>query len=273
MGLGEGNLNVKPYKFGELIPPESSKGTQESGDQISNFEMKSLKDAAKFQNNISDNIIRTERKHEKDKSFSILPLVREHRGIVDQEERDYEKTVSDEVERRINALYEETKNNAYQKGHQEGYEAAYKEGMAAINERVEDFVDVMNQVKSQLNGVIEANKQDTIHMIKNLTKWIALKEIEDDEYLVRLLNKLILEMNAKNNLLVRVNQESFKYMPEVIEKVQQKVGELANIRVEVDLDLEEKGIILESENGIIDASLDAQFKSLDKIFEAVDIDG
>jgi hypothetical protein len=120
MGLGNGNLNVKPYKFGELVPSESSPEGKEN--EISNFEMKSLKDAAKFKNNITENVIRSERKHEKDKSFSILPLVREHRGIVDQEERDYEKAVSDEVERRVKALYDETKQAAYQKGHQEGYE-------------------------------------------------------------------------------------------------------------------------------------------------------
>jgi flagellar assembly protein FliH len=271
MALGNGNTNVKPYKFGELVPSENE--TTQNTDQVSKFEMKSLKDAANFKNNITDNVIRTERGFEKDSAFSILPLVREHRGIVDQEQRDYEEAIQNEVDRRLKALYEETRQQAYQEGHQEGYQVAYSEAINTINDRVEDFVDVMNQVKEQVDQVVETNKQDAIHMIKNLTKWITLKELDDDDYLVRLLNKLILEMNAKNNLLIRVNQDSFKYMPEVIEKVQAKVGELTNVRVEIDLDLEEKGIILESENGIIDASLDAQFKSLDKIFEAVSTDG
>lgn len=269
MSLDDENLKVKPYKFGKLIPSSSDDGEP---NVVTNFEMKSLKDAANFKNNISAEVIRTERKLEKGSSFSILPLVREHRGLVEQEEKDYEAAIEAEVQRRLGELYEQTKEQAYQEGHQEGYEVAYQKGMQSIEEKIEDFVDMMNSVKSQVNEIIEFNKKDSIHMIKNLTKWITLKELEDEDYLVRLLNKLILEMNTKNNLIVRVNKTSFKYMPEVIEKVQAKVGELPNIRVEVDLDHDEKGIILESENGIIDASLDAQFKSLDKIFEAVNTD-
>ena len=269
MSLHDDEMKVKPYRFGELIPTADDGGEP---NVVTNFEMKSLKDAANFKNNISEEVIRHERTLEKGTAFSILPLVKEHRGLLDQEERDYEEAIEAEVERRLQELYTKTKEQAYQVGHQEGYEKAYEEGMRAIEEKVEEFVDMMNEVKNQTNQIIEYNKQDSIEMIKNLTKWITLKELEDEDYLSRLLNKLILEMNTKNNLIVRVNKKCFKYMPEVVEKVQAKVGELPNLRVEVDLDHDEKGIILESENGIIDASLEAQFKSLDKIFEAVSID-
>lgn len=269
MSLPEDELKVKPYQFGKLIPSIDDAGEP---NVVSDFEMKSLKDAANFKNNISEEVIRSERELESGSAFSILPLVKEHRGLLDQEERDYEATIEAEVQRRLKELYDKTKEQAYQDGHQEGYEKAYAQGMESITERVEDFVDMMNDVKNQTNEIIEYNKKDSIEMIKNLTKWITLKELEDEEYLTRLLNKLILEMNTKSNLIVRVNKESFKYMPEVIEKVEAKVGELTNVRVEVDLDHDEKGIILESENGIIDASLEAQFKSLDKIFEAVSTD-
>lgn len=269
MSLDDENLKVKPYRFGKLIP------TQDEGGEpnvVSNFEMKSLKDAANFKNKITDEVIRSERKLEQGSAFSILPLVKEHRGLLEQEQQDYEAAIEAEVQRRLNELYDQTKEKAYQDGHQEGYEKAYEKGMQSVDEKIEDFVDMINNVKAQVDGIIEFNKKDSIEMIKNLTKWITLKELEDEEYLYRLLNKLILEMNTKNHLLVRVNKDSFKYMPEVIERVQAKVGELSNIRVEVDLDHDEKGIILESENGIIDASLESQFKSLDKIFEAVDTD-
>lgn len=270
MALPKKRLNVQPYKFGELVPSSSSQTGEPN--VVKTFEMKSLKDAAQFKNNISDDVIRKERGLERQSSFSINPLVREHRGIIAQEEKDTEEAIQAEVERRVNALYDDTKNAAFQAGHQEGYEAAYKEGMEAIANKVDNFMEIMEEIKAQVHGIIEVNKTNSIHMIKNLTKWVALKEIEDQDYLVRLLNKLILEMNAKTNLIIRVNKKAFKYMPEVIEKVQEKLGELTNVRVEVNLDLEGSGIILESENGIIDASIEAQMKSLDKIFEFVGSD-
>ena len=110
-------------------------------------------------------------------------------------------------------------------------------------------------------------------MVKNLTKWIVLKEVDEKYYLARLLEKLIHEINTKTGLVLHVNEKSFGHMPEIIKIVERKVGVLTNVRVEVDLDLDETGIVLESENTIIDGSLDAQFKSLDKLFTSVGIHG
>ena len=60
MGLQSDKTKVKPYKFGELVPSSSD----ETGEPnvVKPFEMKSLKDAAQFKNNISDEVIRNERK-------------------------------------------------------------------------------------------------------------------------------------------------------------------------------------------------------------------
>lgn len=263
------DLKVTPYKFGELSPSS----TVDSPEKFSEFQLQSFKDAALAKNNITEDKIRTERKFEKEKAFSILPLVREHRGLVSQEDRDIEEMIQEEVKRRVSQLQEETYNQAFKQGVDKGYQKAYDEASQAFQARVNELSCLIDEIKSQSNQVIEVNKKDSVNMIKNLVKWISLKEIEDEDYLVRLLNKLIHEMNTKNNLLVRVNEKSFKYMPEVIKKVEEKVGSLPNIRVEVDLDQDEKGIVLESENGIIDGSISAQFKSLDKIFEEVNCDG
>src|SRR5690606_32975198 len=100
---------------------------------------------------------------------------------------------------------------------------------------------------------------------KHLVKWLTLKEIDDQDYLARLLEKLILEMNLKNNLVIRINKSSFNNSEDILQMVEQKLGKLTNTRVEAHLDLEHPGIVLECENGIVDASLNAQFSSLDKI--------
>lgn len=262
-------FDVKPFKFGELTPnPGSSAETPE----VSSYEARSLKELGAFKNNISEEVIRTERGFEKDKSFSILPLVREHRGLKAQEDRDYQTSIEQEVEARVQAAIEQARLDGYRAGHEEGYGKAYQEGMAKLEGRVEDFSDILGNLKDQCHKVLAENKADAFKMIKSLTQWIVLKELEDEAYLERLLNKLILEMNTKNNLVVRVSQESFKYMPEVVEKVQARIGELSNVRVELDMDQEGNGIILESENGIIDASIKSQMASLEKIFTSVGAD-
>ena len=61
-------------------------------------------------------------------------------------------------------------------------------------------------------------------------------------------------------------------MPEVLDHLHEKLGELENVRVEVDYDIEGPGIILESQNGIINGTLKEQFNSLDKLFKTVGLE-
>ena len=66
-----------------------------------------------------------------------------------------------------------------------------------------------------------------------------------------------------------MNSSDFKEMPEVLAHVQSRLGELKNVRVEIDSAILTSGIVIESDNGIINATLEEQFKSLDKLFEDV----
>jgi len=92
---------------------------------------------------------------------------------------------------------------------------------------------------------------------------------EDGAYVERLLEKLLLEMQARQNLLIQVSQNDFKSMPEVLQHVQSRLGELKNVRVEIDSDIHSKGMIIQSDNGIVNATMEEQFKNLDKVFEDV----
>ena len=60
-------------------------------------------------------------------------------------------------------------------------------------------------------------------------------------------------------------------MPVVLETVQKKLGELSNVRLEIDYDIKGPGIILASDNGIINATLTEQLNNLDKLFETIDL--
>jgi flagellar assembly protein FliH len=58
-------------------------------------------------------------------------------------------------------------------------------------------------------------------------------------------------------------------MPEIITAVESKIGQLLNVRIEIVPEINYPGIILESENGLIDGSLEGVFQNIDKIFEQV----
>lgn len=268
MGIMKNNKNeIKPFKFGQLIPSESN----HAPDEVVEFEMKPLTAAAELKHDITDDVIRTERAHEAASSFSIDPRIKEHRGLVNQERQDYENAVTAEVARRLEQLSKEAYNQGISDGRAEGMKQAYDEALVKHEETVTKFAQMIENLNETRTEILENSKDEGYKLIKNLTKWIVLKEVEDKEYIQRLLEKLILEMNTKSNLLIKIDSSTLSIMPEVITFIENKLGQLTNVRVEVQDDITEKGIILESENGIIDGTLDAQFISIDKLFESVGV--
>ncbi|MDA9792948.1 FliH/SctL family protein [Bacteriovoracaceae bacterium] len=219
---------------------------------------------------ITQQSIRTERVAAKGTKFEINPRVKELRGISAQEEADYENKVNIEIKKRLSVIEAEAEEKGIQKGIEAGQQKAYEEAKLTYEGKIEELVVIIDEVRVAREDIYKSEMTDAYKLIQNLTKWVVLKEIdEDDNYLSRLLEKLILELNEKKNLLIKVSADSFNQMDEVIEMVQKRVGELSNVRVEIDHELKDAGIILESEKGIIDASLKSQFENIEKVFETV----
>lgn len=266
--INNSDAKVETFKFGQLIPSESPKN--DSGEK---FELKSLKDASEFKNSITDEIIRSEREHEAASSFEIDGLVKEHRGLQKQAEEDYEQRVAREVAARVEEIKESAYNEGYQQGLQAGEQKSYEESVVKHDQLVDQFSADLMALKEQMNEVYSKSQNEAYLMVKNLTKWIILKEVDEKYYLARLLEKLVHEINTKSNLLLKVNQSAFGYMPEIIKIVERRLGVLQNIRIETDYDMEENGIIIESENTIVDASLESQFQTIDRLFSNVGVNG
>ena len=223
--------DIKVFKFGELRPHSAA-------DVVSSYNPEKIDPSKEFKRNIPAEIIRGEREFEKNSSFKISDVVREHRGIKRQEEEDFEAQVEREVQRRLAQMAEETREEAYQQGLAKGREEAFEEGRIQIDSLVDNL-------KNEIDG-------------------IALQGAE-------LLEKLIYEVNKKSHLVIRVNAEKFQVMPEIIQSIEAKLGTLTNVRVEISPELKYDGLILEAENTIVDGSLEAQFHSIDRIFEQIGV--
>ncbi len=258
------NTEIKPFKFSDLESDHVvSKG------QFESFDFKSLDGESINSIKASDTEIRSERNFAQKNNFKIDDMVRDYRGLSRQEQNDLEKKIQDEVKRRLEAAYDEAYREGIEKGREEGKESALAEFKVSLAEKVESFGQIIGQVKVQSERLLDKNQQEVYEFVKRFTKWIVLKEINEKVYLEGLLEKLILELNARKNLIVKVGKANFSQMPEVIQAVESRLGQLSNVRIEIVPELKHPGIILESENGLIDGSLEGVFQNIDKIFEQV----
>jgi flagellar assembly protein FliH len=218
-------------------------------------------------------IIKLERTHAGNSNFKINPIVEKHRGLKDQEEHEYEMRVREDVEKRVREIQEDAYKTGFEEGVNQGREEIFDEMRNVVDQKLDNFSMMINEVLRTQEDLLQAQKKEIYILIKNLTKWIILRELkEDGSYVERLMEKILLEIQSRSNLLIQVNQNAFSDMPEILNHIQGKLGELKNVRVEVDSQIESVGLIVESDNGIVNATLEEQFKSLDKLFEDVLVD-
>lgn len=258
------DAEIKSFEFSDL------EGTHVvTQGEFKSFSFHELNGEVFSREKVTEETLREERSFEKDKNFKIDKVVRNSRGLARQEQSDLEKKIEDEVARRLETAYQEAYNQGLEQGREQGKTEAYAEYEKSLNEKVEGFMQVISQVQQQSGKIIEKNRHEIYEFVKRFTKWIVLKEINEKVYLENLLEKLILELNARKNLIVKVGKENFSQMPEVVKAVEEKLGQLTNLRVEIVPEIHHPGIILESENGLIDGSIEGIFQNIDKIFEQV----
>jgi flagellar assembly protein FliH len=169
----------------------------------------------------------------------------------------------------LKEIREEAYREGLEKGRMEGAGEALQEAMATHEQQIQTVEGMVVDLRTQCESRLENHRHDIYEMSKRLLKWLVLKEVQDDGYVPKLLEKLILEMNQRQNLIIRVNHTDFANMPAVVEALEKRIGNLPNVRIEPDMEMKGRGIILETENGILDASPDALFQTIDKIYESV----
>lgn len=259
-------FEVQEYEFRSFSPTSNSGEVQEF--TFEDLEGKSIAEIERHQETI-----KLERQSSVASGFDISPIVQQHRGIKEQEDEEKERRISDEVNKRVAAIEEEAYRKGYDEGVQKGREDVYEQTRAATDEKLISLSEMISQTLSTQEEILNSQKHQLYTLVRNLTKWVILRELKDDgKYIERLLEKLIVETQSKSNLLIQVDQKHFEMMPEVLESVQKKLGEFTNVRVETDYDIQGTGVVVESENGIINGSLNEQFKSLDKLFESVGLE-
>jgi flagellar assembly protein FliH len=261
------DFEIEKYNFRTFV------GSEEADFESKEFDIPEFKEGQEVKKSINKIIsIATEKDSALKTGFQISPIVQEHRGHREIERHQNMRRIEKEVDVRTNQLRDQAYKDGYNEGLRQGKEDSLEQLKEKSEEKIARLIEMISNTVNQRKSLLENDKKEVYRIVKDLTKWIVLRELKsDDQYIERLIEKLIHELGEKSNLVVHVNQEQFEDMPEILEKVQEKVGNLPNVRVMVNYDLKRNGIKIESDSGIICADLDKQFENLDKIFESVGV--
>ena len=244
--------------------------------EISSFDEVSSENSVDFdrllkKKPLPPNVLKKESIDSKKNNFDIMPEVKKYRGIKAKEDEEREEKIDSIVSEKLALCSVEVRKSGFEKGRREGEEEIKRELLKSFREELEGFVAYIEKAKDEYRNILENQKYEIYELVNSLTKWVILKELRGDgDYLKRLVHKLLLELDSHSNLLIKVNRENFKRFPEILNFFEEQFEGISNSRVEViqdDSDMLGRGIVIESENGILDATFREQFKHLDSLFD------
>lgn len=150
------------------------------------------------------------------------------------------------------------KEVAKKEGYEEGIAAAQKD-LEELKNRFSEFFNYKDEVFTKVSDCI-------FEVSMEIARKIINKQVETDkEYVISMIKGVVEEINKTENKI------TLKVMPKDVEIVRDKVSEIfsdgsfeAKISVIPDNEIKEGGVIVETSNGLVDATLETQLSIIEK---------
>jgi len=163
---------------------------------------------------------------------------------------------------RIRLKIEET---ARKTGYDDGFARAQKEHKKII----EEAANIKKKAEDDYMNTINNIEKDVIEIIYNIIEKILGYEIEEDDYIISLINNSVKKTNTKKDIIVKVSESDFSYVSKNIDRIYAINEGLGEIKIEVDKSISRGGLLLETPVGNIDASVYKQYEKLKEVFNEI----
>ena len=155
------------------------------------------------------------------------------------------------------------KENAIKDGYQEGLAQAQKE-IAMIRDAISEFF----QYKEKM---LEIVSKDVMDISLEIAQKIIKKEAQVDKSILLNLITEIFDKNVgrESRITIRAGSEDVDFLKSMSEEITQMTGSNAKINIVEDKQIVGGGVIVETTNGIVDASFKTQFEFLKEALKKI----
>lgn len=178
--------------------------------------------------------------------------------------RGYRRTQDRNIVSRAQKDAESIKDVARKEGYQEGIALAQKD-LDDLKSKFAEFFNYKDEVYAKVSECI-------MDIAVEISGKILNKEVEaDKEYIIPIIRNVVEEVNKTENKI------TLKVMPKDVEIVREKISDIfsgnyfeAKITVVPDNTIKDGGVIVETSNGLIDASIETQLAIIEKALKKND---
>lgn len=159
----------------------------------------------------------------------------------------------------LTEVLEKTRKLAYQSGYEEGLAAGLSEAGVAVEAMRQEFVTMLKSYDEQYHSEIDKLQAPFLQLAVQIAEKIIGSAIADDEhhesFLANQINKILSNFSDQRNIIIRINPTSLERLEE--EQFLKKLLLPAHLKVKIveDITIKSIGCIVESDDYIVDASL------------------
>ena len=151
------------------------------------------------------------------------------------------------------------------------FEEGYRLGLEKAQVDLEHFRNELSNFMNAKKEVFEYIAPDILEISVDIAKTIIKKELETDPQV--LVNTIIdvLRTVSKNEpkIVIKVKPQAVQFIKDTIPNITYQYGIDSKINIISDPSIEEGGCILQTNNGIVDASIDTQLEIIKKSLEGI----
>jgi len=149
------------------------------------------------------------------------------------------------------------------------FEEGYNLGLEQAKNDIENVKNTLKNFMNAKNEVFEYIAPDIMEISVDIAQKIIKKELESDPQLIINTIVEVLKLISKNEpkVTIKVRPQSVSFIKDTIPNITYQYGIDTKINIVSDPSIEEGGCILETNNGIVDASIDTQLEIIKKVLE------
>ena len=151
------------------------------------------------------------------------------------------------------------------------FEEGYRKGMEQANADMETFRNSFSEFMNAPKNVFEYIAPDILEISVDIAKKIIKKEVESDPQVLvnTIVDVLKTVSKSEPKINIRVKPQAVQFIKDTLPNITYEYGIDAKVNIIADPSIEEGGCIFQTNNGIVDASIDTQLEIIKKAREGI----
>ena len=164
---------------------------------------------------------------------------------------------------------ENTRKTANRSGYLEGLAEGRREAGQAVAIMQQEFVELLENYNLQYQRIIDKLHIPFLQLALNVAEKLVISQIQEagiEAFLTKQINSILTDFSDQHSLTIRINPESIKNLEKESFLSQLQLSPKIKVKIIEDLSLSDVGCIVESEDFVVDLSLEKQLDLLKQEF-------